>query len=247
MRGSSDSTSYLESTKRYIFPRRRSIRVLDDKCRLCSIPNCGSCSLSPEFVILHYECHDIFIHEATTGGRTRKEALDLLWVVGSFRKPWRKAPELHLPLPKSLYRSIIRRLENGLGLPWLSKLPAELLLRVWKGSSGCIFWRAITIIHLVSIQTSSRPFKIPLRQVYSWERGKEVETTTSMPGYIRLTIDGFGLRRVERLTDNPRTSQVDRNLAFIVQEESKLEGCLIYIKVYLSMKLSITTPISNSF
>lgn len=192
--------------------------MVDDRL-LCRLPGCSDCASAPEFTPIHHDCYKIYLHESKLESN---EALGRLWVAGLWRSPWPKAPVIHLSRPPLIDQKTLERVAEICGIPWLSKLPPELVEVVRKFSLHELLWRSISVIRLVArLSTSSAPLlKVPLDAILSWERGGKLAcASSSYPRWVRLTIDPDGISKVERLSERPLyDSTTTERLAFIVED-----------------------------
>lgn len=191
-----------------------------DDLLLCRRQGCSICARAPEFVPVHYDCYEIYMHESDLEAN---EALSRLWVAGSWRSPWPKAPLIHLSPTATIDQNTLKRVAEICGIPELSKLPPELLDMIRHFSRHELLWRSIVVIRLAAqLSTRSAPLmKVPLDAVSSWERGgKLIRNSSSYPPWVRLTIDPDGISKVERLSERPPYGgTVTERQAFIVAED----------------------------
>lgn len=194
-----------------------------DSRALCRHHECGVCAEAPEFIPVHFDCYKIYVHESKQESKLESnEALSRLWVAGSWRSPWPKALLIHLSHTPLIDLETLERMAEICGIPWLPKLPTELVDMIRQLSPHGLLWRSISAIRLAAqLSTSSRPLsKVPLDAISSWERGgKLIYTSSSYPPWVRLTIDPDGISKVERLAERPLyDGTTTERLAFVVED-----------------------------
>lgn len=195
----------------------------------CRRYNCCLCSDSAEASTVHSDCLEIVAR-----GCKLHQSLDRLWIITAWRVPWLQAPSFHLDEAAITPDfSVLDRL----GFPEMRSLPQELIRTVHKHSRGNLFWRssaARELIPRISSASSKEVLSIPLCTISAWDRGGQPfteETVHELP-VIRLTIDTWGIKRVERLPKHPcfqkwRTDQ----FRYVVLDQSNLERVVAHFKV----------------
>ena len=185
--------------------------------------------------MVHYECFQVFMY-VTKATMSESEALDQLWLLSSWRSPWRKATELHLT--PSNPSSHVQEADQFMGGFRLSALPLELVAEIWRLSSDASLWRVISVLHLASKVDQSPLSVVPLARIASWERhGQFVHQgeDSSGSGYVKLVIDRFGIQKIERIEKLPSfNANKNRDLAYVIEEESDLKELQIQAKVSAS-------------
>ena len=236
VRGSDDSTTCIDSTASFIFPSfRHYIPTLVNDYRLCFQPIGHECPPPiPEFAVIHYECYIVFIAELKNR-MPKAAALGKLWRLSSWRKPWKMAPELHLKQPDYLHIDLDwERLGLMAGGLRLSQLPIELLIEIWELSSNAMLWRVAAVLHSTSTKHSLPLITTPLNKIQCWSRyDKNGPQLTQEPGgQIRLIIDSFGIRAVDRFEKPPPlTLHTDPHLAFATVTTADLDGAVLKTQV----------------
>ena len=124
--GNQDSTTYDGHTRPFPFSHRVYPSISVNGCLVCRNQICRTCSSSPEYAPIHYDCHEIFRKECAVDAT---DALCRLWILAAWRNPWRGALPLHLSSERP-DRDMIRRVAHLGGFPLLSHLPLELVERV---------------------------------------------------------------------------------------------------------------------
>ena len=166
------------------------------------------------------------------------DALDRLWRAASWRKPWRDAPVLVLPEEAAASLSSVAIVAEKHGLPELSRMPPEIQRMVRDYSTPALFWRLTAALDLAARfenGPASDMVSLSLRDVAGWERGSDPARSEDLLRLLpitRLTIDSWGLRKLERLQYKPRFSnrRFD-NMVFIVAGEECFDGVVAIFKV----------------
>ena len=236
MSSNEDSTAYDACTRPFPFPQHGMVPTRVDDRRLCRRHGCSICASTPQFVQVHYDCYEIYMHESKLEAN---EALGRLWAAGSWRSPWPKAPLIHLSRTAPIDANTLKRVAEICGIPQLSKLPPELVDMIRQFSPHELLWRSILVIRLANqLSMSSEPLlRLPLDAILSWERGgKLIRTSLSYPPWVRLTIDPHGISKVERLSERPLyDGTVTEHLAFIVGDITDIDTELKVRLVRLSL------------
>lgn len=92
-----------------------------------------------------------------------------------------------------------------------------------------------TVIDLaadLNSQELSRQPSLPLSEIASWERGGHAVVNKSLPPIVRITIDCWGLKRIERLADNPpfagKRSDAE---VYIIETQERLRDVTVQFQV----------------
>ena len=183
------------------------------------------CAASTESSTVHSECLKVV---------AKRLEGDALWVATQWATPWRQAPDLFLEV-----RDIApdKSLASGLGIGKIKDLPPEILGMIHEYSSTSPFWRYSAALDLARVLRAAPPndLSIPLLRVEAWERGGRPEVG-EVPDHrlqaVRLTIDCYGIRRIERLVGSPRYRQRRTDhLAFVILEADKIQEVTARFKV----------------
>ncbi|TFB05509.1 hypothetical protein CCMA1212_002428 [Trichoderma ghanense] len=209
------------------FPYLWSSHRESDDYLICRARDCP-CTQAAEYTAVHRECYKIFLRFCELRGIRKKRALQGLWIYAAWKLPWHNA----LPMQASHVPADAQSLQLAgrlVGLPFLHRLPPELLLAVWGASKHALFWKCVATIRLVAQleATASELQVVPLDQVLSWSRGGKLESAPVSAVYpiTRLTIDQEGIVKVERLRCRPRyTAEYHSHSTFIVEDGSSLCG-----------------------
>ncbi|KAI1381181.1 hypothetical protein F4677DRAFT_119051 [Hypoxylon crocopeplum] len=197
---------------------------------LCRYPRCYNCMDSPEACTLHLDCFKLFMREYQS-----TQSLDRLWVATAWRYPWRDAPPLRLPMTPTI-ESAAGPAADMLNSDRLKSFPRELWDMIRKYSESNLFWRYICILDFVA-QVSRMPCEaltsVTFSLIDSWERGGQPILTADPKAkpVVRVTIDSFGINKVERLSSYPPYCEVRfDHLVFIIENESLFKDATAQIK-----------------
>lgn len=197
-----------------------------------------SCGSSVEYTTVHFECYQIFLRVCDFGKLQQDYALQKLWISTTWRLPWKNA--FFMPASNAYIPTTPKSLELSgqlFGVPFLHRLPPELVPAIWRESKNSLFWRCMSIIRMVTeFETNTSELQIkPLDQVISWRRNGNLECAPASAMYpiTKLTIDQEGIKRVERLRCRPQyTGEVHSDSTFIVEEGSSLHGIEAQFQVF---------------
>lgn len=193
-----------------------------DEHLMCRRAGCSICASAPEFMLVHYDCYQIFRECSRQAFRLEEhEFLDWLWTVSSWRNPWPRSLPIKLR-EEDMDQSALVRMAEAAGLPQLCKLPPEVVRIIRDFSRHALLWRSISVVALVSKKPQLQPFlRVPLDGVPSWKREESFWLTSyplPKPSHVRLTIDFHGISKVERLHERPLyDGDISMRLAFIVE------------------------------
>ncbi|UPK99219.1 hypothetical protein LCI18_010154 [Fusarium solani-melongenae] len=135
------------------------------------------------------------------------------------RKAWQnlwKCDPLYLE-PRHIIKPNLEDMQ-ALGIPRLGQLPIEIIMIIQSYSSHSILWRLYTTLSIAKQASNENGSpqdlkKFPIGEVSAWERGKEPILANNSPQdpIIRLTLDAYGIKEVERLPNYSDTmgDQVD--------------------------------------
>ncbi|OTB14314.1 hypothetical protein K445DRAFT_23719 [Daldinia sp. EC12] len=199
---------------------------------------CKACHGSPESATTHEDCFLLF--------KQRYEAEDMfqrmlqrLWILVAWRIPWRRGPisaidEENISIPDI---SAI----GGYAFPMLRRLPPEIVQLIREYSPDSLLWRfglALGLFQQLSTPASGDLVSMPLSDCLLWERDSLLAPTSCSascsspkPQFIRLTIDSFGIKRIERLLElspyNPKRSE---RFLFVTIKESETKDVVVHFK-----------------
>lgn len=214
--GNVDSTGYSHSRGPYIFPDYAHRVPGRDDIYLCRKPTCSKCAASAEAATLHTDCVEYIEQRCIL-----PLVLDHLWIVTAWHFPWREAPNFCLE-----GSAVTADLEmfHGIGMSRMTTLPPEVFQMVYRYSATSLFWRYSAASELTrQLSSFSKLLSIPLDIITTWNRGSQPVVTKGAQKWpvIRLTVDSWGIRTIERLSDHPRFKnwRTD-NLVFIILDQS---------------------------
>lgn len=222
-----EDDTYKGHLRPFLFPFMWSAHRQSEDYLICRTNDC-SCTPASEYTALHRECYKMFLRFCELRAIRKKRAQQALWICAAWKSPWPGT----LPMQASHAPADTQSLQLAgrlIGIPFLHRLPQELLLAVWAGSKNSLFWRCVAAIRLVAQLEASSPELqvVPLDQVLSWNRGGELESAPVSAAYpiTRLTVDQEGIVKVERLRCMPRyTAEYHSHSTFIVEDGSSLCG-----------------------
>ncbi|KAJ3542142.1 hypothetical protein NM208_g4253 [Fusarium decemcellulare] len=226
--GDGDSTAYSQRLGPYIFPGYGH-RIRDKSgVSLCRKPGCSLCAVAPEASVAHFDCFEFMAQRCNID-----ESLDYLWIVSAWRTPWRQAPQFCLEekVAKPDW-SVFDRL----GISNMRLLPPEIVGMIRQYSATSMLWRLTTASELsrqLPAGSSGHLLSIPLCEVSAWKRGEQPVTADAahVLSVVRLTIDSWGIREIERLPGNPsfRIWRAD-DLIFAILDQRLLQGINVHFK-----------------
>lgn len=126
-----------------------------------------------------------------------------LWTLAAWSYPWLRCAPLLL-LPELAITRATRHAVANCGLERLATLPPEIVLMIWELSQPAVLLRLCAVLDVVDRldrAADDAVVSMPLRQVQAWERGSVVPTRSNCvdKSDIFITIDSWGIRRIERL------------------------------------------------
>ncbi|KAF5006175.1 hypothetical protein FDECE_7450 [Fusarium decemcellulare] len=229
--GNVDSTACSKRLGPWIFPnyghRLRGIETVS----ICRKPDCSRCTVSAEASTVHSDCFEFVARRCKLDDYN----LDYLWVVTAWRAPWRQAPHFGLRDTEVVEPDwpVLDCLDISRNL---ALLPPEILGTIRRYSATSILWRfnaASKLTRQFPVALSDSLLSIPLYTIAAWKRGGQPVTTEGhqLP-IIRLTIDSWGIREVERLPSYPqfKTWRTD-SLVFVILDQAYLKDVTALFKV----------------
>lgn len=241
MIGTQDSSACRLTSTPFRYPMAEFSSYYVDGWFLCRLSYCHETEKSPESVTLHHDCFEI-LGQAYEGA----DKLDRLWTFALWRKPWRQASRIFLPQRPDICSRGLRTVAKKLGLPFLEMFPVEIACIVCEYSEAAPFWRLASALDLAgefsATEVAGNTTSHALRRVASWERGREpvlCREQRRLP-IIRLTIDTFGIKRIERLPDDepPYSRTRFDELAFVIEHQADIGpgrvAVLFKVGVYLT-------------
>jgi hypothetical protein len=127
---------------------------------------------------------------------------------------------------------------------WLGELPEPVVVSIMEMvPRDDEFWRCVAAVDMarrLAAQERRRLRTVPLSWLASWERGEapvlatEEEQEAGLARAVRLTVDGDGVRKFERLATRPAfTRERYDDKAFVIEEESRFGVAVVHFKVGL--------------
>ncbi|PTB43012.1 hypothetical protein M441DRAFT_56047 [Trichoderma asperellum CBS 433.97] len=167
----------------------------------CRKPSCSQCNDgAADAATIHVDCYNLFRLHCNNN-----DSLYRLWLTATWRRPWHGAPSLRL-FPDVDASKTMQLAATACSLPQLTAVPAEILHMIGEYAQPSPLGRYRAIIDLaadLNSQEQSWPQSLPLSEIASWERGGHAVVNESLHPIVRITIDCWGLKRIERLVDNP--------------------------------------------
>ncbi|KAI0896563.1 hypothetical protein F4806DRAFT_431498 [Annulohypoxylon nitens] len=119
----------------------------------------------------------------------------------------------------------------------LRRLPPEIVQIIREFSADSLLWRfglALGFFQRLSSSTPGDLVSMPLSDCLTWERDSLSAPTVcseSRPEFIRLTIDSFGIKRIERLASvPPYNPQPSERLRFMTITETQASDVVTHFK-----------------
>lgn len=196
---------------------------------LCRKPRCSICAASPEISVTHSDCYNLLTQSCDVSNH-----LDYLWILTAWRAPWRQAPYFHL---RDAITKTGESVFEALNMSSMRKLPAEILNMIRDYSASSMIWRFQTVSGLAErfpTTTTDHLLSLPLQTVSAWKRGGQVMTAerADMLPVMRLTIDSWGIREIERLVESPEFGRRRTDgLVFVLLSHQSLKGINAKFKV----------------
>ncbi|KUI63587.1 hypothetical protein VM1G_10402 [Cytospora mali] len=198
---------------------------------LCQNLRCRTCDTSPECAAVHYQCFKTFVKYCEL---PIYQALDYLWTIAFFRRPWAKTPRLYLKPQRRVNYGELRRIAYNTDLAGLQSMPLELLDMIRQFSPHTYLWRLITVLDLSRrATTSAQPLStLALQSIESWKRGEQPAIVLNKSRTaVRIIIDSDGIRKIECLSAQPGfVQESSSHQAYIVEEAARLSGVKVHIK-----------------
>lgn len=135
-------------------------------------------------------------------------------------------------------------------LPQLTAVPAEILHLIGEYAQPSPLDRYRAVIDLaadLNSQEQSRQQSLSLSEIASWERGGHAAVNKSPHPIVRFTIDCWGLKRIERLADNPPfAGKRSDTEVYIIETLERLRDVAVqfqvsYTRSYSSMYATLLT------
>ncbi|KAL6410051.1 hypothetical protein AUP68_06460 [Ilyonectria robusta] len=241
--GNEDSNAFYKAIRLDGFPAYDYRPESWDDIPLCRRPDCSDCHASREVSTAHADCHD-FVESKyeldnhwSEPGRSHS---DHLWVLSAWRTPWRQAPNFRLE-EKTFTPNFSMFDKLGYPLMKMKSLPLEVIQIIHEFSAASPLWRltaASALPHRLPAASSDQLLTIHLSTLLSWDRGcqpviADVGDTTSRLPVIRMTIDAWGIKKVEQLPEQPRfTTWRTNTYIYVVLPRTHLRGIIARFKTW---------------
>lgn len=175
--------------------------VIEDQAySYCRVDACSRCKYLPATATLHVDCLNLYAKLVTLPSKWYR-----LLRISISRSPWRRAGSLRIPPRRTRNVHLaMTRASAATGIPWLTDLPfpaADLVLEFASRPPSDLL-RLCAVEELVSamlLDDDERRLP-PLGEVQYWSRGSPpVFGNSQPPALVLVTIDGLGIRQLERL------------------------------------------------
>lgn len=182
-------------------------------------------NVASDSATVHNDCFDAV--------RPRRMDDERLWIAAIRAAPWPHAPHLRL---RRDYIPLDPSLADGLGMGGLRKLPSELLALVHERSPDSLFWRYNACLNTARSLRTCAPEELStsVSKVLAWDRGTSASLVSQPIKHtkVRLTIDAFGLKRIEHFEEDTRyqTRRSTYN-AFVILEPHEARSTKVHFKV----------------
>lgn len=197
-------------------------------------------------VTIHTDCFNLFLSEAKFKNKMRR-----LFALAHWTRPWDAVSNLHLD-PRTDIQKGIGIAAGAYNMPQLRSLPAEIANFIWEQSRSNILWRYASVlerIEKISNPDADRLDLLPLPKISFWERGSRPTTSaTHLQGFVRLTIDSQGLKKIEHLETRPEPRPHPPDawaLAYVVETEERFAETTVDFKASCTLPLR-TAILSNA-
>lgn len=188
--------------------------------------------MAPESVTVHYQCLRIFLQACEL---PLSQALDYLWAVAIYHRPWYRSPRLLLVPRDRGGQSSLQRVAYSSDLAGLQRIPPELLDMIRQLSPDAYFWRCMSVLELSRRATTpTQPVQtVALLCIGRWKRGEQPAIVLEEKRLaFRITVDSHGIQEIERLSERPAFVQEScRYQAYIVEDAAELSGLEAHFKV----------------
>ncbi|KAM0478576.1 hypothetical protein ACHAPX_005165 [Trichoderma viride] len=176
----------------------------DTEWHFCRKPSCSRCNDgaadAADAATIHTDCYNLFRQQCTAS-----DSLYRLWLTAAWRRPWHGAPSFRLA-PDADAIKTMRLAATACSLPQLAAVPAEILQIIGAYAQPSPLSRYRTVIDLAADwsgrELSCQP-SLPLSEIALWERDGHAVVEGDLDPIVKITIDCWGLKRIERLTDYP--------------------------------------------
>lgn len=240
--GNEDSNAFYKAITLDGFPSYMHPHETGDDMPICRIQDCIDCFTAREVSTVHTDCFKFAKSKYELDNHWSKHGLsylDHLWVLSAWRTPWREAP--NFGLEEKNFTPNFSMFDNlGYPLMEMKSLPLEVIHTIHGFSANNALWRftaASAFPHRRPAASSDQLLTIPLSSLLSWDRGcrpviADIGDTISRLPIVRMTIDAWGIKKVERLAEEPRfTTWRTNTYVYVVLHQVHLGGIIAHFKV----------------
>ncbi|KAK7414882.1 hypothetical protein QQX98_006303 [Neonectria punicea] len=197
-------------------------------------------------VTIHADCFNLFLSEARFKNKVRR-----LYALAHWTRPWDAVSTLRLD-PGTNIQKGIGIAAKAYSMPQLRSLPAEMVNIIWEHSRSDVVWRYASVldrIERISNPDAVNLDSVPLPQICFWERGTRPKTSAiTLQGFVRLTIDSQGLKKIEHLETRPKPRSHSPNawaLTYVIDTEERFSETTVDFKARCTITSS-TLILSNA-
>ncbi|EHK48111.1 hypothetical protein TRIATDRAFT_165237, partial [Trichoderma atroviride IMI 206040] len=192
----------------------------------CRKPSCSQCNDGAlDAATIHVDCYNLFRQRCKAG-----DSLHRLWLTAAWRRPWHGAPSFRLA-PDADANKTMQLAATACSLPQLTALPAEILHIIGAYAQPSPLSRYRTVIDLAADwdgRALSWQPSLPLSRIVSWERDSNAVVESGLVPIVRITIDCWGLKRIEKLADYPPfAGKRSDTEVYIVQRQDRLGDVMV--------------------
>ncbi|KAH8721086.1 hypothetical protein HC256_001452 [Beauveria bassiana] len=236
--GRHDSTSISKPRGPFAFHDNSLPTIINNEVWLCRKLDCGWCAGAYEGSTVHPDCFELATRRCSL-----PKTIHHLWIMTTWRSPWRHAPHLRLEEEGMITPDF--SITDKLAIPQMRALPPEILHLIYKYSRGSLFWRYSVVSELTSglLDLPDKLRSVPLSDIASWSRGGQLEMASDIcQPLIRLTIDSWGIVSVEGLSSDTRFKRWRTDsMAYIVVGRNHTSGIKAHFKSE-RMRLELPEP-----
>ncbi|KAL7924041.1 hypothetical protein ACQKWADRAFT_35977 [Trichoderma austrokoningii] len=191
----------------------------------CRRPSCEECDdRAADAATIHVDCYNLFRQRCKTS-----DALYRLWLTAAWRKPWNRAPSRLAPDVDASKTMLLAA--TACSLPQLTAVPAEILQIIGAYAQPSPLGRYRAVIDLAAGWNGRAPTwlpSLPLSKIASWERDGRAVVEGNLAPIVKMTIDCWGLKRIERLTDYPPfTGKRSDTEVYIIETDERLKDAMV--------------------
>ncbi|KAF7563625.1 hypothetical protein G7046_g544 [Stylonectria norvegica] len=190
---------------------------------MCRYAFCNRCTVAPDSATVHPDCFNLFRQRCLA-----EDGLFRLWTASAWRQPWTAVTTLRLS-PRTDVARGTRLAAEICDIHKMNSLPLELAEMIYTFSHLSTIWRYAAVLQLVdalSAAGADELVSMPILKISAWSRSNRPIILPSVDKpFIRLTMDSWGLKSIERLGEAPEISGKQGDaLVYIVEPESSFTG-----------------------